>query len=247
MVYAPVTGEVSTIIAEQGELVGSGYPVVAILDLTDLWVTFNVKETQLPGLRIGTRMNGYVPALDSDVEFEVTYISPQADFATWSATRTQGGFDIRTFAIKAKAVTDALGCAAVADDSGLVVDALNGEPGVYSARYGPGHDASDADRYNYLLNKLGDEKNRSARFVCCICCTMPDGTVLRSRGECEGEIMHGPKGDGGFGYDPVFKPDAVERGMAELTPDEKNAISHRGKALRAFAEELKRYYNGNNK
>ena len=148
---------------------------------------------------------------------------------------------------KAQAVTGALGCAAVADDSGLVVDALGGEPGVYSARYGPGHDASDADRYNYLLNKLGDEKNRSARFVCCICCTMPDGTVLRSRGECEGEIMHGPKGDGGFGYDPVFKPDAVERGMAELTPDEKNAISHRGKALRAFAEELKRYYNGNNK
>ena len=75
--------------------------------MSDLWVTFNVKETLLPGLRIGTRMNGYVPALDSDVEFEVTYISPQADFATWSATRTQGGFDIRTFAIKAKAVTEA--------------------------------------------------------------------------------------------------------------------------------------------
>ena len=107
MVYSPVTGEISTIIAEEGELVGSGYPVVAILDMSDLWVTFNVKETLLPGLRIGTRMNGYVPALDSDVEFEVTYISPQADFATWSATRTQGGFDIRTFAIKAKAVTEA--------------------------------------------------------------------------------------------------------------------------------------------
>ena len=105
--YSPVTGEISTIIAEEGELVGSGYPVVAILDMSDLWVTFNVKETLLPGLRIGTRMNGYVPALDSDVEFEVTYISPQADFATWSATRTQGGFDIRTFAIKAKAVTEA--------------------------------------------------------------------------------------------------------------------------------------------
>lgn len=149
--------------------------------------------------------------------------------------------------LKAKAVTDVLGCAAVADDSGLVVDALNGEPGVYSARYGPGHDASDADRYNYLLNKLGDEKNRRARFVCCICCTMPDGTVLRARGECEGEIMHGPKGSGGFGYDPVFKPNAVNCGMAELTADEKNAISHRGKALRAFAEELKRYYNGDNK
>lgn len=75
MVYAPVTGEVSTIIAEQGELVGSGYPVVAILDLTDLWVTFNIKETLLPGIGVGTRMSGYVPALDYDVEFEVTYIS----------------------------------------------------------------------------------------------------------------------------------------------------------------------------
>lgn len=105
MVYAPVTGEVSTIIAEQGELVGSGYPVVAILDLADMWVTFNVKETLMPAVRIGTRMNGYVPALDRDVEFEVTYIAVQADFATWAATRTQGGFDIRTFAVKAKPVT----------------------------------------------------------------------------------------------------------------------------------------------
>ena len=107
MVYSPVTGEVSTIIAELGELVGSGYPVVAILDMSDMWVTFNIKETLLPAIRVGTRMSGYVPALGYDVEFEVTYIAVQADFATWSATRTQGGFDIRTFAIKAKAVTAA--------------------------------------------------------------------------------------------------------------------------------------------
>lgn len=105
MVYSPVTGEVSTIIAEQGELVGSGYPVVAILDMSDMWVTFNIKETLMPGIRMGMHMSGYVPALDADVEFEVTYISPQADFATWAATRTQGGFDIRTFAVKAKPVS----------------------------------------------------------------------------------------------------------------------------------------------
>ena len=105
--YSPVTGEISTIIAEEGELVGSGYPVVAILDMSDMWVTFNIKETLLPAIAVGTRMSGYVPALAQDVEFEVTYISAQADFATWSATRTQGGFDIRTFAIKAKAVTEA--------------------------------------------------------------------------------------------------------------------------------------------
>lgn len=107
MVYSPVTGEVSTIIAEEGELVGSGYPVVAILDMSDIWVTFNIKETLLPGIVLGTRMTGYVPALDRDVEFEVSYIAPQADFATWAATRTQGGFDIRTFAIKAKPVSQA--------------------------------------------------------------------------------------------------------------------------------------------
>ncbi|WP_290534980.1 efflux RND transporter periplasmic adaptor subunit [Alistipes sp.] len=106
-VYAPVTGEISTIIAEEGELVGSGYPVVAILDMSDLWVTFNIKETMLPGMKIGTRMTGFVPALDRDVEFEVTYIAPQADFATWAATRTQGGFDVRTFAVKAKPVSAA--------------------------------------------------------------------------------------------------------------------------------------------
>lgn len=104
MVYAPITGEISTIIAEQGELVGSGYPVVAILDLTDMWTTFNIKETLLPGIRVGTRMTGFIPALDREVEFEVTYIAAQADFATWAATRTQGGFDIRTFAVKAKPV-----------------------------------------------------------------------------------------------------------------------------------------------
>jgi len=102
MVYAPVTGEVSTVIAEQGELVGSGYPVIAILDLTDLWATFNVKETLMPKIHVGTRFTGYVPALDREVPFEVTYIAVQADFATWAATRTQGGFDIRTFAVKAK-------------------------------------------------------------------------------------------------------------------------------------------------
>ncbi len=103
-VYAPVTGEVSTVISEEGELVGSGYPVVAILDLTDQWVTFNIKETLLPKITIGTRMAAYVPALDRNVGLEVYYIAPEADFATWSATRTQGGFDIRTFAVKARAV-----------------------------------------------------------------------------------------------------------------------------------------------
>lgn len=105
LVYSPVTGEVATIIAEAGELVGSGYPVIAILDMSDVWVAFNIKEDMLPNIHMGTRMTGFVPALGHDVELEVTYIAVQADFATWAATRTQGGFDIRTFAVKAKPVT----------------------------------------------------------------------------------------------------------------------------------------------
>lgn len=109
MVYSPVTGEISTIIAEQGELVGSGYPVVAILDMSDVWATFNIKETLMPRIRMGTRMKGYVPALDRTLDFRVSYIAPQADFATWAATRTQGGFDIRTFAVKVKPEGDATG------------------------------------------------------------------------------------------------------------------------------------------
>ena len=107
MVYAPVSGEVSSVIASAGELVGTGYPVVTILDTSDAWVTFNIKETMLPKIKTGTRMQGYVPALDRTLPFEVSYISVQADFATWSATRTQGGFDVRTFAVKARPVEEA--------------------------------------------------------------------------------------------------------------------------------------------
>ena len=140
--------------------------------------------------------------------------------------------------LKASAVTEATGIAAVADDSGLCVDALGGEPGIYSA--GLGHAASDEERYRYLLQKMEGVEDRSARFVCCICCTFPDGSVIRSRGECEGEILLAPKGQNGFGYDPVFHPLCLDKSMAELNPEEKNAISHRGKALRAFIEELRK-------
>lgn len=100
-VYSPIGGEISSIIAERGELVGSGYPVVSIIDTADMWVMFNIKETLLSKIRIGDYITAYVPALDRDIKLEIKHISVQADFATWSATRTQGGFDIRTFAVKA--------------------------------------------------------------------------------------------------------------------------------------------------
>ncbi|MGN1002230.1 MAG: XTP/dITP diphosphatase [Oscillospiraceae bacterium] len=144
--------------------------------------------------------------------------------------------------LKASAVTAHTGLPAVADDSGLAVDALNGAPGVHSARYTGNHEDTDQQRNAFLLHNLEGAGDRSARFVSCICCTMPDGTVLRARGECEGTILHAPRGENGFGYDPLFLPRGYDRSMAQLSMEEKNEISHRGKALRKFREELERYY-----
>jgi XTP/dITP diphosphohydrolase len=149
--------------------------------------------------------------------------------------------------LKAEAVLKATGCAAVADDSGLMVDALNGEPGVYSARYTGTHDATDEERYSFLLKKLGDNKNRSAKFVCCICCMLPDGRVIETRGECPGIILYAPRGKGGFGYDPVFMPEGFDCSMAELGTEVKNKISHRARALEKFKAEYKEYANDTDK
>lgn len=102
--YAPVDGEVSSIIAQQDELVGAGYPVVTIVDMSDSWMVFNVKETLLPKIVMGKRFSGYLPALDKSCEMEVCYIAAEASYATWAATRTSGEFDIRTFEVHARPV-----------------------------------------------------------------------------------------------------------------------------------------------
>lgn len=102
--YATVGGEISSIIAQNGELVGAGYPVITIVDLTDNWVVFNLKETMLPKVPKGKRFMGYLPALDKSVELEVTYIAAEASYATWAATRTSGEFDIRTFEVQCRPV-----------------------------------------------------------------------------------------------------------------------------------------------
>ena len=149
--------------------------------------------------------------------------------------------------LKASAVAEATGEITVADDSGLMVEALNGEPGVYSARYAPGgHEASDREKYEYLLLKLDGESNRRAKFVTNICCIFPNGDIIRTVGECHGEILCAPKGEGGFGYDPVFCPDGYDKSMAELGTAVKNEISHRANALREFKKELRKY-NGTDK
>ena len=146
--------------------------------------------------------------------------------------------------LKAAAVTAATGKPAIADDSGLEVDALGGEPGVHSARYTGNHEDSDEDRNNLVLKKLGDLplEQRTGRFVSAICCTFPNGDVLRARGTMEGRILFAPRGTNGFGYDPLFLADGQERSNGELSAEEKNAISHRGNALRIFKEELRNYY-----
>ena len=138
--------------------------------------------------------------------------------------------------LKAEAVCRATGLVAVADDSGLCVDALGGEPGVYSARYTGSHEDSDADRCALVLRRMAGREDRTARFVCALCCVFPDGDVLTAEGRCEGVILSTPRGEGGFGYDPIFRPLGHERSMAELSMEEKNAVSHRGRAL----EELRR-------
>ena len=144
--------------------------------------------------------------------------------------------------LKAIAVTKATGEVAVADDSGLCVDCLDGAPGLYSARFTGSHADSDEARVAFLLEKMQGAEDRKAKFVSAICCTFPNGDILRTRGECPGAILTEPRGDGGFGYDPVFRPDGFARSMAVLGPEVKNQISHRANALKAFRKELEKYY-----
>ncbi len=138
---------------------------------------------------------------------------------------------------KASLTARFLGLPALADDSGLVVDALDGRPGVYSARYA-GEDATDADRCAKLLSEMEGKSDRTARFECVISIAVPTGPALTYEGACEGVITEEPRGESGFGYDPVFHHPPLGKTFAELTMAEKSRVSHRGKALREFLEEF---------
>ena len=142
--------------------------------------------------------------------------------------------------LKAQAICAASGLPAISDDSGLCVDALNGGPGVYSARYG-GEGLDDRGRTMLLLENMRGQTTRAAHFACAICCVFPSGDTLTAEGRCEGAIAFAPMGEGGFGYDPVFLVPEKAKTFSQLTAEEKNAISHRGKALRAFSEKLATY------
>jgi len=137
--------------------------------------------------------------------------------------------------IKAKSAAEFTGLPALADDSGLCVDALDGAPGIYSARYCEG---TDEDRNAFLLKNMQDKENRACRFVCAIACVLADGETLTVRGECEGTLLRENHGAGGFGYDPLFVPDGYTKTFAEMTTEEKNAVSHRARAVRKLAAYL---------
>lgn len=160
----------------------------------------------------------------------------QAGFSLEDVEETGDTFE-ENARLKAEAAMRRTGLPAVADDSGLAVDALGGAPGVYSARYA-GEGATDAQRNEKLLCALKNvpEAERTARFVSAVSCVFPDGSSICVRGECEGRIAFAPKGTGGFGYDPLFL--VGEKTYAELTDAEKDAISHRGRALAALQQAL---------
>ncbi len=142
--------------------------------------------------------------------------------------------------IKAETVSRLTGKIAIGDDSGLVVPALGGAPGVYSARYA-GEQHCDQDNVNLLLDNMQEVEDRSAYFVTCLVMYFPDGREIVAEGRSYGYITHTPAGSNGFGYDPVFFSEILGKRFAECTPDEKNSISHRGKALSVLKEKLENF------
>ena len=153
---------------------------------------------------------------------------------------TGSTFEENSF-IKAEAVMKATGLPALADDSGIAVDALNGEPGIYSARYGFDPSLDDWGRLELLLKNTEQvsDGSRQAQFVCVITLVTPEGQVIQARGEAYGELLRQPAGEGGFGYDPIFYYPPLGKSFAELSPEEKNQVSHRAQALKLFYEKLK--------
>ena len=143
--------------------------------------------------------------------------------------------------IKAEAVMKASGLPALADDSGIAVDALNGEPGIYSARYGFDDTLDDWGRLLLLLKNTEHvpDGQRQAQFVCVITMVTPEGQVIQARGEIHGELLREPRGENGFGYDPIFYYPPFGMTTAEMSPEDKNRVSHRGVALKVFYDKMK--------
>lgn len=153
---------------------------------------------------------------------------------------TGSTFEENSF-LKANAVMQATGLPALADDSGIAVDALNGEPGIYSARYGFDPTLDDRGRLLLLLKNAEHipDGQRQAKFVCVITMVTPEGQVIQARGEIHGELLRAPAGEGGFGYDPIFYYPPYGASLAQVSQEQKNRVSHRANALKIFYEKLK--------
>ena len=172
-------------------------------------------------------------------DFGIEVVSPKDLGITVDVEETGSTFAENAM-LKAKAICKAADLPAIADDSGLCVDALNGAPGVYSARSG-GEGLDDRGRYMLLLSSLRGAPTRAAHFACAVACAFPNGDTLTAEGRCDGSIAYAPLGEGGFGYDPVFLLPGTGKTFGQLTQEEKSAVSHRGRALREFSEKLETY------
>lgn len=172
-------------------------------------------------------------------DFGIEVVSPRDLGITVDVEETGTTFAENAL-LKAKAICKEANLPAIADDSGLCVDALNGAPGVYSARYG-GEGLDDKGRYMLLLSSLRGVPTRAAHFACAVACAFPNGDTLTAEGRCDGSIAYAPLGEGGFGYDPVFLLPGTGKTFGQLTQEEKSAVSHRGRALKDFAGKLETY------
>ena len=170
-------------------------------------------------------MKAYLSELDVELKLKPEEIEVEETGETF----------LENACLKASEVAQLTGEWAIADDSGLTVDALKGAPGVYSARYG----TDDRERIERVLRELGNSPNRKAAFVCAIAVARPDGLIaLQLEGVCPGEILVSPRGNGGFGYDPIFYVPAEQKTFAEMSPEQKHLISHRGQAFKVLLPQL---------
>ena len=174
------------------------------------------------------KINEITQILGNEIEYKTMH-----DFQDWpEVEETEDTFEGNAL-IKAKTLSEKYNVAAIADDSGLVVEVLNGEPGVHSSRYA-GDDATDEQNVNKLLSSLEGKENRKAVFKTVVVYAEPDGNIFSAEGEIKGNILDKPVGTGGFGYDPVFVPSGFDRTFAQMSGQEKNKLSHRGRALKTL-------------
>jgi XTP/dITP diphosphohydrolase len=193
--------------------------------------------SEIPTLVLATGNPGKTSEIRDLLDGFAVHIKDLGDFGPIPAVVEDGRtFDENAFK-KASFVSKRLGLPALADDSGLVVEALGGAPGVYSARYA-GENATDEQRYTKLLDEMKGETNRKAFFECVISIAVPPGSALTYEARCQGLIAEEPAGENGFGYDPVFYFPPLKKTFAQLTREEKNRVSHRGKALLELKNEF---------